>query len=773
MVANQRFDGNQSHTPEVTLPNASVVSFAKARRDDMWDCCPTREARLAGTELNAREALDRVATEVGGAVGSGSGGPDDVVLTSSLDGLEVQATIAPGSKGAGMVTVEAPAPGTGELELELFPEGFTHQFAKMFGAQDIQVGESRFDERYMIKASDESLAKLWLTFDLRKLIHASHPESAKGAFLVELANERARITWAPSNQNPKRIESAMRAVALLGGRARALLTEEREMASSLGGSLIATGDAWRPGDEVGVEVEQGGVIVRLEHHTLALEDKHPEVYLRLSAPADRAGRVFICRPNAHKRAEKLLGVDVPEISTHDREVGFHFTVGAAPQGVLEGRLRGDERAALLEALPTAVTVADGRVDVYLKGFAPSIRRLKRGCELAVALAGEPEEVRVESRSRETTEKPRSEKSRRGGQGRPVSRARTAPESLGDTWCLTGLAVDDDAGHESSLNVTVDGVDIYAAEHFSYVDQTPITTLSMRASVPNSTGLTLRLVEGDLDPVSSMLGAQDVEIGAKPFDDHFIIKTTDPGYAALWISEAVQKYLLGVRDANIISGYQINIKNNRLKLYRGGKERSPRRLESAFRAVAALCNRSEQIAEELRRLANELDADVLGNPRAWHPDTGITLTIGRGESAVTIGQQRSDDFSKKPLLMTTVRKPRLDTAGGRFVVAKHDLKKRALKKVDGKFDTFKTDDPQFNFLYWAGCEDEGSLRECLDEQMISRLVLSEPEVMIVGETEIDIWFAGLVLKAERLARMLKVLGGLGGSVDLSGPAGPYR
>lgn len=52
------------------------------------------------------------------------------------------------------VTLKDRPPGT----LHILPEGFGQSFLKLFGAQDITIGDAQFDSDYVIKATPESLA---------------------------------------------------------------------------------------------------------------------------------------------------------------------------------------------------------------------------------------------------------------------------------------------------------------------------------------------------------------------------------------------------------------------------------------------------------------------------------------------------------------------------------------------------------------------------------------------------------------------------------------
>lgn len=104
------------------------------------------------------EALQRLAGRLDGRVTDGGFlvGP---TLEFTLAGRRARFEFYPGSKNSSPyskleVTLADPAPGT----LHILPEGFGQSFLKLFGAQDLEVGDPRFDADYVIKASPESLA---------------------------------------------------------------------------------------------------------------------------------------------------------------------------------------------------------------------------------------------------------------------------------------------------------------------------------------------------------------------------------------------------------------------------------------------------------------------------------------------------------------------------------------------------------------------------------------------------------------------------------------
>jgi hypothetical protein len=110
--------------------------------------------------------------------------------------------VSPGKNEPGRTTVQVPlgtaSPGT----LHILPEGFGQSFLKMFGAQDLSVGDPAFDAAYVVKATPESLAARVFSPDrrsrvmtaVRRLSPFSHPT-------IELTREQLRVQVREELQN--------------------------------------------------------------------------------------------------------------------------------------------------------------------------------------------------------------------------------------------------------------------------------------------------------------------------------------------------------------------------------------------------------------------------------------------------------------------------------------------------------------------------------------------------------------------------------------------
>jgi hypothetical protein len=71
------------------------------------------------------------------------------------------------------VRMECKTPG--DLRFEISRQGFMESLGKLFGSQDIQVGDKDFDRKFLIKGSDvEMIRKLFADVKMQDLLHRQH-----------------------------------------------------------------------------------------------------------------------------------------------------------------------------------------------------------------------------------------------------------------------------------------------------------------------------------------------------------------------------------------------------------------------------------------------------------------------------------------------------------------------------------------------------------------------------------------------------------------------
>lgn len=132
------------------------------------------------------------------------------------------------------VDLRGVSPGT----LKIFQEGFFSPIAKLFGAQDLRIGDTAFDALYVVKASPASLAASIFGGERReRLIDALRAVGRYMSPVFDLSRESLRIQtseFTPSRALFERLVAAGRELtaAILAIKGSVLLWEEPGLPSS-------------------------------------------------------------------------------------------------------------------------------------------------------------------------------------------------------------------------------------------------------------------------------------------------------------------------------------------------------------------------------------------------------------------------------------------------------------------------------------------------------------------------------------------------------------
>jgi hypothetical protein len=111
--------------------------------------------------------LERIAQRLGGSVAEG-GMFTEPGLNLRLDGRGTRVEFYGGSKNSSPYSkVIVNAGGASPGVLHILEEGFGHSFLKLFGAQDLEIGDREFDRQYVIKATPGVLATRLFSPDRR------------------------------------------------------------------------------------------------------------------------------------------------------------------------------------------------------------------------------------------------------------------------------------------------------------------------------------------------------------------------------------------------------------------------------------------------------------------------------------------------------------------------------------------------------------------------------------------------------------------------------
>jgi hypothetical protein len=123
---------------------------------------------ISSSQRKSFEAtLRRIAQRLGGSVVEG-GLFSEPGLSLPLDGRSARVEFFSGSKNSSpyskvIVSADGASPGV----LHILEEGFGQAFLKLFGAQDLEIGDPAFDREYVIKATPAALATRLFSLDRR------------------------------------------------------------------------------------------------------------------------------------------------------------------------------------------------------------------------------------------------------------------------------------------------------------------------------------------------------------------------------------------------------------------------------------------------------------------------------------------------------------------------------------------------------------------------------------------------------------------------------
>jgi len=99
-----------------------------------------------------------------------------------------------GDDRSGRTTVRVPLRGPSPGTLHILREGFAQEFLKLFGAQDISIGDPEFDKAWVVKATPESLALRVFSPERRtRAVAAVQRLTGWGDPTIEVTRDQLRI----------------------------------------------------------------------------------------------------------------------------------------------------------------------------------------------------------------------------------------------------------------------------------------------------------------------------------------------------------------------------------------------------------------------------------------------------------------------------------------------------------------------------------------------------------------------------------------------------
>jgi hypothetical protein len=135
--------------------------------------------------VNLRAGAERLGLKFTPAAGMGKEGPR---AEGPLRGREVRFwsyETGSGKHRKRWVALALSNATQGRLLLTLQPQGFNTKVAELFGAREIELGDSRFDATWFVRTSEPTACRAALTPEIRGKLNAARDAGARGTFSVE------------------------------------------------------------------------------------------------------------------------------------------------------------------------------------------------------------------------------------------------------------------------------------------------------------------------------------------------------------------------------------------------------------------------------------------------------------------------------------------------------------------------------------------------------------------------------------------------------------
>lgn len=333
--------------------------------EDAWHLVGERTGGQATCELKSLSALRKMPYELG--------------FTGTIQDTIVQGEGKYGAQEGGTLLFWVSSSMPKEYFLQVYPWEYKDIIAKIFGAQDIEVGDEVFDRYFIIKSNNEALTRIFLDEEVRRTLL----QTQRGGFRVENGLISFEGGFSLSDDIPERVWRMIGALVAMGKRGFRWLAQWREAAKPLGGSVVSQGRLTLDG-ETRIEAEVRGVNLRIELSQRKSFFSQPALYTQLKGPrASLKGGLFAVAKERPKRAEGLRVVSASEPLAPLMSRGY--------------QIYAQDEAALLEAFDPALlerlvalsfeslTGEEGAVTLCLSGLEANAERLLLAASVVSAL----------------------------------------------------------------------------------------------------------------------------------------------------------------------------------------------------------------------------------------------------------------------------------------------------------------------------------------------------------------------------------------------------
>ncbi len=301
-----------------------------------------------------------------------------MAIDAPIDGVDVHIdlyTVRHGDSSTTYTRVTAMAETPFGLTLRIHQEGFFSNIGKKLGMQDVAVGHPEFDDLFVVKASDEDLARAWLVPEVTELLHGvvSWSHRLEGGMVSSMC-----VGFV---EDVGELTRAALAVARFAGRGGALRADWDRVAQSLGG--VMTGHLWRDGAPT-IALDRSGSTVRIELARAALPSRRHRTGLVTRVCAERSGATR--EPFVAARAGQLTEDDGQLVPP--QQPG-RFELRSRDPRATATRWDEGQRQTLEGLVPCAIVGTESEVAILFGGLMLDVERLRSAVVIARQLAAAP------------------------------------------------------------------------------------------------------------------------------------------------------------------------------------------------------------------------------------------------------------------------------------------------------------------------------------------------------------------------------------------------
>jgi hypothetical protein len=317
----------------------------------------------------------------------------------------------------------------------------------------------------------------------------------------------------------------------------------------------------------------------------------------------------------------------------------------------------------------------------------------------------------------------------------------------------------------SLTASIGGAEVVG--EVSGEGDPPATFANLSVRVPGAARLSMRVYRSYVYPqIGRVLGAEDVVVGDPHFDRTFIVKSSDPYDARLWLPPEVRRFISQAPDFCFdVDSERATASSHRCD--------DPAQIESAMRALAALAQTGRRLDDGWNRLGKRLDAAHEERQAPWLSESSPTMTFTSGGREMILDiAHRATGQSRKVRLLTRLQCRRLSTRRDRFVLYRDVLARKDRPRLASKLarSALGSLHPK-GFVVHAG--NLRHLEERLEGRWIRAFESLQPLVLTCTEALVELWWPGAVFDEQRIRLSAELCEHFATDAHLIAPSGPYR